>query len=151
MLSCLEHCDKVDIVAVDHLIDELDELTDEALVLLEPGCVEVQAQGSAVGVEVPVEVVAEQAAKLFGLQDVGARGDHVTTGQPLVKAGVVSPVQLIDDHLPDGVAPGGAALGVAVALVRHAVVQGVWPDGDTAKRGSDGSVIDEELKLEIFC
>ena len=49
--------------------------------------------------------------------------------------------------------PGGAVLGVSVALVRHPVVQGVWPDGDTAKGGCDGSVIDEVLvghHLELF-
>ncbi len=56
-LDDLKHCDEVDVVAIDHLIDELDELLDETLVLLEPGRMEVQAEGSAIAAKVPVEVV----------------------------------------------------------------------------------------------
>ncbi len=41
--------------------------------------------------------------------------------------------------------PGGAVLLVAVALVRHEVVQGVGPDGDAGERGHDGGVVGEEL------
>ena len=39
------------------------------------------------------------------------------------------PVELIDDHLPDGVGAAGAVQGVPVTLVRHTVVQSVRPDG----------------------
>ena len=43
----------------------------------------------------------------------------MATGESLVEAGVITPVQLVDGHLPDGLAPGGAVVGVAVALVGH--------------------------------
>ena len=43
----------------------------------------------------------------------------MTTGQHLVKLRVISPVQFVDWHLPDGVGPTGAVAGVAVALVGH--------------------------------
>ena len=142
----LKHSDKVHIIAVNHLVDKLDELLNKGLVLLEPCSMEVEAKGSTVGVEVPVEVVAQQPGKLLRLKDVGAGGDHVATRQPLVKVGVVPPVELIDDHLPDRVASGGAVLSIAMALVRHAVVQGVGPNGNPAKRRSDGCVIHKELE-----
>jgi len=32
-----------------------------------------------------------------------------------------------------------------VALMRHTVVECVWPDRDTGKRGGDGGIIDKEL------
>ena len=32
-----------------------------------------------------------------------------------------------------------------MTLVRHPVVKGVWPDGDTTKGGSDGGVVDKVL------
>jgi hypothetical protein len=47
------------------------------------------------------------------------------------------------------VAPGGASLGIAMALVRHPVVQGVRPDGDAAEGGGDGGVVDEELRKRL--
>ena len=69
----------------------------------------------------------------------------MTSGQSLVKGGVVSPVQLVDDHLPDWVGPGGAFLGVTVTLVRHPVVEGVGPDWHTGERGRDGGIVNKEL------
>ena len=42
---------------------------------------------------------------------------------------------------------------LTVALVGHAEVEGVRPDGHTAERSSDGSVVDEELighHVELF-
>jgi len=69
-LNDLQHCDKVDIVPVNHLVDELDELLDKSLVLLEPGGVEMQAQWGSVGVEVTVEVVPQHRAELVWGQDV---------------------------------------------------------------------------------
>ena len=145
-VSYLEHGDKVDVVPVNHFVNELDELVDKALVLLEPRGVKVEAERGTVGGEVAVEVVPQEAAKLLRGEDVGARGDQVATGQALIKVRVVPTVKLVDDHLPDRVAPGGAVLGISVALVGHAVVQSVGPDGNTTKRSSDRGVIDKELK-----
>ena len=102
-------------------------------------------EGGPVAVEMPVEVVLQHVPELDPVQDVGARGDHVTTGQGLVKVRVISAIELIDDHLPDWVGARRAVLGVAVALVGHAVVEGVGPDGDTAEWRGDGGVIDKEL------
>lgn len=69
----------------------------------------------------------------------------MTSRKALVKVGIVSSVQLIDDHFPDGVAAGGASLGISVTLVGHPVVQGVGPDRDATQGGSDGGVVDKEL------
>ena len=70
----------------------------------------------------------------------------MTTRQALIKIRIISAVKFVDNHLPDRVAPGGAVLGISVALVGHAVVQSVGPDGNTTKRSSDRGVIDKELK-----
>ena len=43
----------------------------------------------------------------------------MATGQALVEGRVVTPVKLVDRHLPDVVGSRGAVAGVAVALVRH--------------------------------
>ena len=43
----------------------------------------------------------------------------MTAGESLVEAGIVPPVQLVDGHLPDGLAPRRAVVGVAVTLVGH--------------------------------
>lgn len=77
----------------------------------------------------------------------------MATGKLLVKCGVVTSVQLIDNHLPDRVGPGGTVLGISVALVGHLEVEGVGPDGYTAERGGDGGVVDKELvshHLKLF-
>merc|ERR1719295_1091682 len=62
-------------------------------------------------------------------------GHQVTSGQSLIKGGVVSPVKLVNDHLPDGVGPGGALASVTVTLVRHPEVEGVWPLGHAGQGG----------------
>ena len=144
-VTYLKHGNKVDIVFVDHFVHELDKLFDESLVLLQPRGVEVETKRSAVCGVVPVEVVSQHPAELFGGLDVGASGNQVATRKALVKVRIVSPVQLIDDHFPDGVAARGAPLSVAVALVGHPVVQGVRPDGNSTQGSCDGGVIDEEL------
>ena len=69
----------------------------------------------------------------------------MTSGKSLVKSWVVSPVKLVDDHLPDGVRSGGALAGVTVTLVRHSEVECVGPLGNAGQGGSDGGVIGEEL------
>ena len=72
-ISHLKHCDEVDIVPVNHLIDESDKLFHKALILLEPRGMKVKSKGSSVGVEVTVEVMSQHGAELFWGQDVGAR------------------------------------------------------------------------------
>ena len=69
----------------------------------------------------------------------------MTTRQSLIKVRIVSSVELIDNHFPNRVASGWASLGVTVAFVRHAVVQRVRPNWNTAKWRGDGSVINKEL------
>lgn len=149
-LNNLKHGDKVDVIPVNHLIDELGQLLDEALVLLQPRSVEVETKGSTVGVEMPVKVVSQETSKLIRSLDIGTRRDKVTTGQVLIKVGIVPSVELVDDHFPNGVAARGAPLGVTVALVGHTVVQGVGPDGHAAQGGGDGCVVDKELVSHHF-
>ena len=55
-----------------------------------------------VGVVVTLEVVLEKGLELVPVLDVGAGGDQGTPGELLVKLGILSPVQFIDRHLPDG-------------------------------------------------
>ncbi len=104
-----------------------------------------ETQGSPVRLKMAVEVVPQKPGKLVRSLNVGAGRHQVTTRQAFVKVGIVSAVKLVDDHLPNGVASGGASLRVAVAFVRHPVVQGVGPDGNAAQGSGDGSVVDEEL------
>ena len=111
-LDHLQHGDEVDVVAVQHFIDELDEFVLELFLALEPRGLEVEAERGAVGVQVAVEVVAQQTAELLAGLDVGTRVDHVTTGQRFVESWVITTIQFVHDHLPDGVAAAGAVLGV---------------------------------------
>lgn len=104
-----------------------------------------EAEGGAVGAQMAVNVVTEHAAELFAGSDVGARIDHVATGKRFVEGGVITTIELVDNHFPDGVAAAGTVLGVADALVGHAEVQSVGPDGNTAERCSDGRIVNKEL------
>ena len=58
---------------------------------------------------------------------------------------VLSPIQLVDDHLPDLVGSRRAFLGVALAFMRDAVGQGVRPDWDMAKRSGNGCIIEKVM------
>ena len=69
----LKHSHKVNIVSVNHLVNESDELIDKTLVLLEPRSVEVKTEGSPVGLEMAVEVVTEKPGELLRGLDVGTR------------------------------------------------------------------------------
>ncbi len=55
--SYLEHGNKVDIIAINHFVDELNELLHKALVLFKPGSVEVEAERGSVSLKMSVEVV----------------------------------------------------------------------------------------------
>jgi len=77
----------------------------------------------------------------------------VTARESFIKGRVVTTIQLVNHHLPHWVGPGWAVLGISVALVGHAVVEGVGPDGDPGEGGGDGGVVDEELvshHLKLF-
>ena len=129
----LEHSYKVDIISVNHFINESAQFSGESLVLFEPGCSEMKTQRSPVGFKMAIEVVSQNSGKLVRGLNIGARRNQVTTRQSFIEIRVVTTIQFVDDHLPNRVAPGGASLGVTVAFVGHAVVQGVGPNGDSAK------------------
>lgn len=106
---------------------------------------EVQAERSAVAVVVTVEVVTQKTSELLAGLHVGARIDHVATGQALVEGWIVTTIQLVHHHLPDGMATRWAVVSVAIALVGHAEVQCVRPNWHAAQGRRDGCIVDEEL------
>lgn len=144
-LDDLEHGDEEDIVAAEHFFDELDQFFAVFLLGLEPRGVEVEAERGTVGIVVTVEVVTQETSELFTGLDVGAGVDHVATGQGFVEGRIVTAIEFVHDHFPDRVATGRAIVGVTVALVGHAEVQGVRPDRDTSQRSGDRGIVHEEL------
>ncbi len=104
-----------------------------------------ETQWSAVRAQMTVDIVAEHTTKLFSSSDVCTRIDHMTTGQGFVEGRVITTIELVNDHLPNRVAAAGTILGIADTFVRHTEIERVWPDGNAAKRGSDGRIVDEEL------
>lgn len=112
-----------------------------------------QSQRSPVGTEMTVEVVAKQTSELVSALDVGARVNHVTTWEGLIKSGVVSAIQLVHDDFPDGVRTGRAVVRVTVALVGHTEVESVRPDGNTSQGSGDRGIVHKELighHFELF-
>ena len=61
----------------------------------------------------------EECPELRGVVDVGAGGHEVAAREALVEGRVLPAVELVDGQLPDGLAPGRAVVGVAVAFVGH--------------------------------
>ena len=168
-LDDLQHGDEVDVVLLGDLVDELGQRP-PLLFVFQERSLEVQAEGRLVGVVVAVEVVVQQGGQIVGVADVGASVDHGTTGQRLVALNVLTTVQLVDDHLPDAVALARApstvsfleqekderkcqftaSLGMwlaapTVALVGHAEVERVRPDGNAAQRRRHRGVVNEEV------
>lgn len=147
-LDHLRHGYEVDvIVLLQYLVHPVEESVQELGVVLEPSGVEVESQGRAVLVVVSVEVVVQEVVELVSSEDVGAGVHHGAPWEVLVEVGVLPAVELVHDHLPDGVAPGGTMLQVAVAPVRHAEVHGVRPEGRVTERCRDGGVVQERLLL----
>ena len=96
--------EKVDIIVfLQQFTDEVRQDPSEAFVDLQPGGVKAEAERGPVGLVVTVEVVSQHPSELGLVVDIGAGGDQVTPRQSLVKRRVISPVQLIDGHLPDTV------------------------------------------------
>lgn len=88
---------------------------------------EVKTEGSTVLVVMTIEVVVEEIVELISAQDVGAGIDHSASRQVLVVGGVFTTVELVHNHFPYSVTPGGAALEVSMAAVRHPKVHSVGP------------------------
>lgn len=149
-LDDLEHGDEVDVIAGQHVVHELDESSFEFLLALKPRSREVKAERSAVGVEVTIEVVLQHLTELLTGSDVGTGIDDGTTGQRFVEVGVVTAIQLVDDHLPDGVAARGTSAAVTTALVWSTEVESVWPDGHAAQRCRYRGIVHEELVCHHF-
>jgi len=89
----------------------------EPLVGDQPRGVERQAERSFVCLIVTPEVVVKKLFKLVCVIDIGARGHKVTSSQIFIKVRVITPVKLIDWHLPDWMGSAGAVVVVPVALV----------------------------------
>lgn len=110
-LNDLRHRHKVHVVMVgEDLVDPVEESIEEFGIVLEPRGVEVETERRTVLFVVAIKVVVEEVVELFAGEDVGARVDHSAAGQVLVVGGVLAAVELVHDHLPDGVAASGAAL-----------------------------------------
>mgnify|MGYP001463593060 CR=1 FL=1 len=148
-LDDLGLCDEVDLLTVllQNLVDPVEEGVEELRVVLEPGGVVEETQGSPVLVEVSVEVVEKEVVELLAGQNTATGVNHGAAWQLLIDGGIIPTVQLIHDHLPRGVGPGRAVLQVAVASVGHSEVHGVGPERRVLQRGSDGRVVEEGLLL----
>lgn len=91
------------IVALQDLIDPVQESVQELGIILQPGGVEVEAKGRAVLLVVSIEVVVEEVIKLIAGQDVATRVHHSAAGQILIVLRILAPIQLIHHHLPHSV------------------------------------------------
>ncbi len=137
-LDDLGHGDEVGVLVVGkHLVDPVQEGVGKLGVVLQPGRVVEETEGSSVLVKMSVEVVGQEVVELISSQDVGAGVNHSTAGQVFVDSGVLPSVQLVHDHLPDSVGPGGAVLQVTMASVGHLEVHSVGPERGILERGSD--------------
>lgn len=128
-----------------HLIDPVHEGVEELGVVLEPGSVEVQSQWGTVLFVVTIEVMVQEVVELVSGQDVGARVNHSASREVFVVVRVLSAIQFVHDHFPDGVRTGWAALQVTVAAVRHTEVHGVRPKWRVGQRSGDGRIVQESL------
>lgn len=127
-LDHLGHRHKVHVVVVlQHLVDPVQEGVEEFGVVLQPGRMEVQTERCTILVVMPIEIVVEEVVELVAGQDVRARVHHSASGQVLVVGRILPAVELVHDHLPDGVRSRGARLQIAVATMRHLEVHGVRP------------------------
>lgn len=92
-----------------------------------------------------VEIVSEEIVELITAANVGARVHHGTTSEILATVGILATIQFVHDHFPNGVGSGGTVLEITVALVRHAEVHGVRPQGNVLQWSSDGRIVEESL------
>ena len=134
-------------VILQNLVDPVEESIQELWVVLQPRGMVEKTKRSSVLVEMSVEVVSEEVVELITGSDVGAGVHHGAPGEFLVDGGVLPPVQLVDDDLPDGQGPGGAVLQVTVAPVGHSEVESVRPQWRVLQGSRDGGVVEETLFL----
>ncbi len=147
-LDHLGHGDEVDIRVVgENLIHPVEEGIKELRVVLEPGCMEEQAQRCTVLVVVAVEVVGQEVVELISAENVGAGVHHGATREVLINSRVLPPVQLIHHHFPHSMGTSGAVLQGTMAPVGHPEVHGVGPQGRVLQGSSNGGVIEEGLLL----
>lgn len=110
---------------------------------LKVGGGEVESQGSSVRREMVLQVVVQEPDKLFLFHDVGTLIDVVTTGELFIKKNVITPIQFVQGDFPDPERLGGTFLVGSEALVGHAEIEGIGPDGHTAPRGTQRRVVEE--------
>merc|ERR1719318_88657 len=103
--DALKHCHKIHIVSVNHLGDEFDKLPLESLVRFDPGCTEVESERSSVASKMPFKIMSQHASKLVWINNVGTRGNQMTSRKGFVKSRVVTTIQLVYHHLPHWVRP----------------------------------------------
>lgn len=139
----LLHRHEVVVALLGGLVHPVGELLEEVLARLEEGRGEVETQRGAVGAVVAGQVVVQEGAELLGGDNVGALVDVVATGQLLVELRVVTTIELVHHHLPDGEVAGRAVLVSSETLVGHTVHEGVWPQGQTALGSGNGGVVEE--------
>jgi hypothetical protein len=108
---------------------------------------EIETKWSTVLVVMAIKIVVEEVIELISCQDVGARVNHSTPRQILVKLRIFPTIELVHYHFPYGVASCGAVLQVAVATVWHAEVHGVGPQRRVREGRRDGRVVQEGLFL----
>ena len=105
-LDHLGHRHEVNVVVIGQdLVDPIEERVQELGVVLEPGRVEVETQGGAILLVVPVEIVVQEIVELVAGQDVAAGVHHRAAGQVLVVLWILTTIQLVHHHLPDCVRP----------------------------------------------
>lgn len=88
------------IVALQDLVDPVQESVQELGIVLQPGGVEVEAEGRAILFVVAIEVVVEEVIELIAGQNVAARVHHGAAGKVLVVLRILASIQLVHHHLP---------------------------------------------------
>lgn len=145
-LNYLGHSYEVHVFTVfQNFVNPEQESVQELGVVLQPSGVEVQSEWCPVFFVVTLEVVVQEIVELVTGENVGARIDHSTTGYIFVDGGVFSSVKFVEHHFPNGMAPGGTALEVAVATMGHTEVHGVRPQRRVAQGCGDGRIVQEGL------
>jgi len=144
-LKDLGHRDEVNIVLVEQLVDPLQESVEVLGVELKPRGVEVESKRSSVGLVMSLEIVVEEVVELFPGNDVGTGVNHCASGKFFVERGVITTIEFVHDHFPDGVRSRGTVLSVTVTSVWHTEVESVWPKWGVREWGSDGGIVEEGL------
>jgi len=146
-LKDLGHRDEVHVVLVKKFIDPLQESVKVLGIELEPGGMEIKTQGGPVGLVMSLEVMVEEVVELFARDNIGAGVHHRATGKFFVERWVITTIEFVHHHLPDGVRSGRTILAVTVTSVWHTEVKGVWPKWRVRKWRRDCGIVEEGLFL----